>query len=347
MKKQDLKILVIGAGGIGGITAAHISKAGYDVEVVDNMPGYAEKIRNKGIHVFGTDGNFNVQLDAYSGINQVKGKKDIVLISTKANALPAIMKDVLPLLNSNSVVVSLQNGMCEDYLADIVGRNRVIGCVVGWGATAHAPGELEKTSAGDFEIGLLDGSKVENLQVVEEVLSSTAPVKYSDNIYGTLYSKLIINSCITTLGAISGMPLGKMLWKIKIRNLFIEIIREAVSVGNAAGITITNYAEKINFYKIANDNTLAGRIKKHLLLLLVGYKYRKLKSSSLQSLETGRATEVDFLNGYISKNAMRNNVRTPLNDMLISIVHEIESGSRNITDKNFESKFFNQYNFHL
>jgi len=140
------------------------------------------------------------------------------------------------------------------------------------------------------------------------------------------------------------MTLGKMLRLRKYRNMFIQIIREAVRVGKATGVKIEKYAGKLNFYSFAEEGGWLADQKKHLTLMIMGYKYRRLKSSSLQSLETGRKTEVEYLNGYITIKARDHNIETPLNDYLILLIKEIESGSRMISHKNFELSYFDRFN---
>jgi 2-dehydropantoate 2-reductase len=83
-----------------------------------------------------------------------------------------------------------------------------------------------------------------------------------------------------------------------------------------------------------------NRVKSHAIIRLVGLKYWKLKSSNLQSLETGRKTEIDFLNGYISSKARELKLSTPINDKLIRLVKEIESVVRNITVNNFNHSLY-------
>ncbi|MGW8316413.1 MAG: ketopantoate reductase family protein [Bacteroidales bacterium] len=343
MKKKAPEVVVIGAGGIGGITAAHASKAGFNVEIVDNMPGLSDKIRTGGIKVSGTMTPFAEKITAYKSIREVPGKRDIILLATKATALCEITEDVKSLMHDSTVVVCMQNGICEEYLSNILGRNRVLGCVVGWGATVLEPGNLQKTSEGDFVIGTLPGETVHQLDAVVEILRATAPVNITENIAGWLYSKLIINSCITTLGAICGITLGKMLAIRKIRNIFIEIIREAVHVGKKAGIRIEKYANKLDFYTFAENGSVLVESLKHLKIRIIGMKYRKLKSSSLQSLETGRKTEIDFLNGYIVKKGHEVKVNTPLNELLVGLVKEIENGTRKISIDNFELTAFGRF----
>jgi len=343
MKTQPLKILVIGAGGIGGVTASRITKAGYDVEVVDCLPGLAEKIQTQGLHVFGHGPNFHQKIRAYSSIEEINEPKDIVFIATKANSLPAIECLIPTILKKDSVIVSLQNGICEEELGKIFGEEQVIGCVVGFGATVHEPGNLEMTSGGAFVIGKIGKKEPNHFNDVFEILSTVTKTKTTDNIFGYLFSKLIINSCITTMGAISGVTLGKMLSQQKYREIFISVVREAVTVARAQGVGLEKYGGKINFYKFADKNSPLAKLKQHLLLAFVGFKYRKLKSSGLQSLETGRPTETDYLNGYLAKKALESHVDVPLNNFLINLIKEIECGVRSISEENFDQPFFRDY----
>lgn len=343
MKTQALKILVIGAGGIGGITAAHMAKAGYDVEVADCLPGLAEKIQTRGLHVFGNGLYFQQKMRAYSSVEEIGEPKDIVFIATKANSLPAIERLIPSILKKDSVIVSLQNGICEEELGKLFGEEMVIGCVVGFGATVHEPGNLEMTSGGEFVIGKIGQKDPNHFNEVYEILSKVTETKTTENIFGCLFSKLIINSCITTMGAISGVTLGKMLLKRKYRRIFMGVVSEAVAVARAQGVTLEKYAGKINFYKFAENHSSLDLMKQHLILALAGFKYRKLKSSGLQSLETGRPTETDYLNGYIARKALEKYVDVPLNNFLIKLIKEIESGVRTISEENFEHPFFHEY----
>ena len=335
MFDKNSKIVVIGAGGVGGITAALLAKAGYNVKVVCKYPELAEKIKTKGLHIFGLCGNFQVKMPAVAAINELEEKKDFVLMATKAYDLPQAAKQILPFLKENSAVVSMQNGICEDILAEIVGQERTIGCIVGWGATMHQPGELEMTSTGEFVIGNLNNLIDERIKFLKSIFDTIYPVEISQNIMGHLYSKLIINSCITTLGAICGLYLGKMLAVKKIRGIFLDIMEEAIAVANAHGIKVETYAGKLDYYRFLKSKSFFGNLKRHLFIRMIGYKYRRLKSSSLQSLERGKNTEIDYLNGYIAKLAKQKNIPAPVNQALLKMVKEIEAGGRKISMSNF------------
>lgn len=153
-----MKILIIGTGAIGGVCAAILAKNNFDTTVVCKYPELAVKIKERGLKISGIKGTMQVKMPAVASINELTDKYDIVLLATKATDMIGAAKELMPFLNESSLVVSMQNGICEDALAEIVGRERTVGCVVGWGATMHAPAELEMTSSGEFVIGNIPGS---------------------------------------------------------------------------------------------------------------------------------------------------------------------------------------------
>jgi 2-dehydropantoate 2-reductase len=126
-----------------------------------------------------------------------------------------------------------------------------------------------------------------------------------------------------------------MLSRRHIRNIFIEIIREAIAVADAMELKVKPYAGKLDYYKFLEPGMMAS-LKRHLTIGGIGFKYRKLKSSSLQSLERGRKTEIDFFNGYISSQGKKYGVPTPVNNKLTRMVREIENGMRSISVNSLE-----------
>ncbi len=339
MKKTEShrpRILLAGPGAIGGIVAACVSRAGYDVTVLSRQEETARRISEKGLEITGVLGSFKQTVPAVASPGRLDGTFDLILLATKAYDAVPLLEKLISFMGPESVVVSLQNGIVEDALAKLAGEQRIIGCVVGWGSTMHAPGKLEITSRGEFVIGRLDGSMDEKLSLVKEILSRVLPVEISRNIRGNLYSKLIINSCITSLGALSGMYLGKMLAERKARRLFMAIMSEAMQVAAALDLEVEVYAGKIDFYKFLSWKGPLGNFRRHALIRLIGVRYRRLKSSSLQSLERGRPTEIGFLNGYILDQAKEHQLEVPVNRRVVDMILEIESGRRQISPGNLD-----------
>ncbi|MBI5250147.1 MAG: hypothetical protein HY912_11695, partial [Desulfomonile tiedjei] len=135
MLQEKTKITVIGAGAIGGVTAALLAKAGWDVEIVCKHQEIADRCTNPGLRVTGIRGEFVVPVRGVKQISDLSGPLDTVLLATKATDCIPAAKELLPKLAEDSCVLSLQNGICEEALAEVLGRNRVIGCVVVWGAS--------------------------------------------------------------------------------------------------------------------------------------------------------------------------------------------------------------------
>jgi len=200
----------------------------------------------------------------------------------------------------------------------------------------HAPGELEMTSTGEMLVGYLDRSPDRQLEEVAKMLSTVVPVRCTSQIMSNLYSKLIINSCSSTLGAVSGLELGPLLQKRRARQLFLAIGREAINVASAMDLKVLPYGGKVHFQSLLNQPP----IWQHLFIRLFGVKYRKLRSANLQSLERGNKTEIDFLNGYIVLHGQQLGVQTPVNQSLVLMIREIENGQRTISPQNLSEKVF-------
>ncbi len=341
MVDRNVRIAVVGAGAIGGTTAAYIAGAGWNVELVCKHEDTVERATSPGLHIFGVKGRQATPVRAVKDISQLSGPKDFVLLAVKATDCVTAARELLPYLGETSAVVSLQNGICEEALSGVIGRDRVIGCVVGWGATMHGPGELEITSDGEFVIGNLDGHQDKRLHVVREMLSMVVPTRLSNNIMGELYSKLIVNSCINSLGVLTGWTLGRLLGEARVRKIFIGLMREAIEVANSMGIKVEpGGGGKLDFYRFLEGDGFLADLKRNLLIRVIGMKYRRIRSSSLQSLDRGRRTEVGYLNGYICAKGRENGIATPLNDAVVGLIMEIETGMRSISPANLDASAF-------
>jgi len=330
------RICVVGPGAIGGVVAGVLARKGYDIQLVTKYRDLAELISTSGIKISGHCGNLTQPIPSVARSEELEGIFNYVLIATKAHGMEEAARSMLPYLDKDSMVVSLQNGICEDKLASIVGEQRTIGCVVGWGGTMHKPGNVEMTSGGECVLGNWKREADEKLETLAGIMEHVIETRISSDILSELYSKMIINSCITSLGVISGLYLGEILAKVKARNIFIEVIREAICVADAMDLQVAPGARgKLDFYKFLAPGLLSG-FKRHLTIRVIGMKYHKLKSSSLQSLERGRKTEVEFYNGYIAAKGKEYAVPTPVNNQLTRMVKEIEEGKRQISPENFK-----------
>jgi 2-dehydropantoate 2-reductase len=138
---KNIRICIVGPGAIGGVVAAVLAQKGFNINLVSKYPDLAEKISSRGMEVSGYCGTFTQVIPSVATCDELEGVFDYVLIATKGDALEEAAKAILPFLKEDSRVVSMQNGICVDLLAEVVGAERAVGCVVGWGGTLHEPGK--------------------------------------------------------------------------------------------------------------------------------------------------------------------------------------------------------------
>ncbi len=329
---RNSSIVVVGAGAVGGATAALLHRQGYRVTLVCKYPEVARQISGEGLRLHGMGKEMKIPIPAVATPAEITGQADLVLLATKAQDMAPAARDILPLLHAGSMVISMQNGIMEPELEKIVGKERTVGCVVGFGATMHAYGHIELTSDGEMWLGYPEGKADGRLKEVRNILRHVAPTSTVDGILPIRYAKLIINSCTSTLGVITGMELGNILKKRKARLLFLKVGEEAIRVADAMGLDVPPYNGRIRFRSILRSPAPV----RHLAIRIIGIRYRKLKSTNLQSLERGGITEIEYLNGYIVKHGELLHVNTPVNRRLLEMVREIEEKKRPITPGNLE-----------
>jgi 2-dehydropantoate 2-reductase len=334
MENNGRRFVVVGPGAIGGAAAALLSRSGGDVTLVCKDAGLAARLRTEGVRISGARGEAAVPLKAVAGIEELQGRFPYALIAVKATDLEDAARRLLPFIGPDSLVVSMQNGICVDALAAVVGAERTVGCSIGWGSTLTAPGVIDVTSTGDLVIGKPDGRSDARMEALCQALQAVSPTRVVPDIMSHLYSKLIVNACITSLGAVCGLPFGAMMARVDCRSLFTSIIREAVAVADALSIRVPPYAGKFDYYAFIRGAGPISAARRTVFLRLFGSRYRRLRSSSLQSLERGRPTEIEYLNGWIVRAAAARGVPVPVCARITTMVHEIEGGVRRIDPAN-------------
>ena len=325
------KILVVGAGAIGGITGAFIADKGYDVTLFDVDEKHVDKINKDGLLIDGIREKKRIKVKA---VKRIKGKYDVVFIAVKSQYTKDALKRVLPHLNKDGIVVSLQNSINEEVIASKVGIENTIGCVIGWSATNVKAGHLKFTSEGEFIIGKLNGKMDEKVEKVRDLLQNVAPVKVTNNIMGYLWAKLLINSAIASIGAIANANLGGIVRKKKSLVALAMVADELVRVAERVGIELEKFEGlDPSFFKIDSYDDFKRVLA---ILKIAGKRHAGLRSTILQDLEKGRKTEIDYLNGYVEKKAKEEGIETRLNKEIIKIIKEMEAGKRKPGYENIE-----------
>ena len=333
-----MKTLLIGAGAIGGTVAVAVKNAGYDIRLLCHRASTKEKIESEGFFLHGAKGNLHADFTCYDGFDALGDEKfDIVIIATKYQAMFDAAKNVLPYLAESALVVGMQNGMLTERLAEIVGRDRAVGVMLGFGATRNDVNDVTMTSLGEIVIGMLDGRRPQLLDYLRAMLVNLLPTTISGEIQSVQYSKLVINSCINACAAITGCVLGDMADDVRTKTVFLEIAREGLRVAKGLGISVPTYGKVLNYklFMLA-DNPVFNAAARGIVTVVMKSKYASVKPSTLQSLERGEITEIDAFNGYFVEKGKEVGVPTPVNEKLVQMIHEIEAGTRAISKDNLK-----------
>ena len=328
------RFLVMGCGAIGGVLAAGLAETGQDVTGVTTNEGIHAAVTARGLEVVGEGASRRVRGRVHLGVPEDQGKFDYVLLATQPPQVEEAARAAASVLADRGAMVVLQNGLCEERIAKIVGEDRVIGGVVGWGATMPEPGVYEKTAAGGFTLGTLNGALGPEHDALVRALEAVGPVEVTDNLRGKRWSKLAINCAISSLGTIGGDRLGALMPHRTVRRLALEIMTEVVQVARKEGVRLEKVSGTIdlNWIALTEEEMAAagspGLVAKHGLLLAVGFRFRRMKSSMLSAIERGRTPAVDFLNGEIVEHAKAHGLRVPVNARVRDTVWAIADGKK-------------------
>ena len=199
-----MQMLIVGIGALGGTIAARALRAGLPVRLAARNTESAEVLRRSGLRVSGIGGEVRADVIDIAAVEDYgKGDQfDLILLATKAQDTLEVAPRVLRLLAPGGVMLPIQNGGVARVLADGLGEDRILGGFSNLGATMVEPGVYEQKNAGHLVIGELAGGVSERIDRVARTLGRAIEVKASSNITGAIWSKLLINCSVTTLGAL-------------------------------------------------------------------------------------------------------------------------------------------------
>lgn len=333
-----MKCAIYGAGSLGTVLGAYMTKGGIPVELVNRNRAHVDALREKGAHITGTV-DFSTPVTAITP-EEMTAPYDVIFLMTKQLHNKEVVTFLKPLLAPDGVIVTFQNGIPEPGIAEIVGESHTIGCVVEWGATMDAPGECVLTSDPDslsFHMGGMQGVSDAKLAEVRSLLEKMCPVAMEDNLLGARWSKLLINATFSGLGTVVGGVFGDVSEKKDARRVAVRCMKECIDVGHAAGATFAPVQgkdlTKLFYYKNGFKHAIA-----ELLVPIAMKKHRAIEPSMLQDLKKGKPCEIDAINGVVCEWGRKCGVPTPINDRIVEIVKKEQAGELPLEEKNI--RFF-------
>lgn len=332
-----MKMAIYGAGSLGTITGALLAKAGYDIDLIDINAEHVKALNEKGAKIIG-------QMELVQPVkalvpDDMNDQYDIMIYLTKATQNESALKYVAKYLKPDGVVLVGQNGLPEGAVAEVVGKERVVGCVIAWGATWVEPGVSRLTSPPEqmnFSIGEVDGNLTERLKNLEEILKKTGPVRVVTDLLGRRWGKLTTNCCFSSMSAIVNGTYGDVLDNPKALRCSAHINNESMAIANAAGIIPVTGKPGHDYLK------LTFKTEQELEEKLPGVKaleekHRGIKTGILFDIAAGRYPEIDTTyNGVLCRWGAKYGIPTPVNEQVVNIIHEMAEGKLNPDSANVD-----------
>ena len=317
----------MGAGALGGVVAARLLGAGCRVWLATRDGVSAARLRPSGLRVTGVGGAVSVEVADVATVEEYRGAGeafDLIVLATKAHDAIDVAPGLSGLLGPGGTLLPIQNGPVAQLLGEQFGDGSILGGLSNLGATMREPGVYEQRNAGHLLVGELAGGRSERAERVRGWLGRALEVRVTPNLRGAVWSKLLLNCSVTTLGAVAGRTMREYVASPEGRELFDRTYDEALSVALASGVR----PERMLVDPVPpawRGRSVPGEAHDAWLGEVVR-GYGDVKPSMLQDFERGRRTEIDFVNGYVVDIGQKLGVRTPANAAIVATVHAISRG---------------------
>lgn len=332
IRGTNMRFTIIGAGAIGGVIASYLAYQGNNVTVVDINQKHIDAINKKGLTIETTQEPMVVRMVAvtFDQLTKTADKLDVVILAVKSQHTEHVMNQIKHLVGESTVVISMQNGLNEQIIASIIGKERTIGSFVNLFADYIEPGLIQYGGVGSLYIGELDGAITDRILEIQNRLKAWGNVQVTSNIFGYLWSKLAYGAILTATATVDE-TMEHLIADHQNRELFVEIGTEVLQVAEQLNIQAEAFDDwdpaivyspnkERNWYVIhAQFDELVKRLQ----------TYKKKKSGIWRDLAVHkRKTEVSEQLEPVIEKGKQFKLELPLNRKLLKMIKELESGKR-------------------
>jgi len=306
-----MKIVVIGAGGVGGFFGGKIAKAGFDVTFIVREK-HLEAIHNRGLQIKSIDGNFTVQPKVTDDITSV-ANSDLIILGVKSWQVIDIAKQIRPIISSQTMVLPLQNGADNaDKLRSYLPNENVLAGLSRIVSKIEAPGCINHFAfVPQINFGEYDNSKSKRVQKVKAVFDTAGFKNFiSEDIHLDIWRKFLFITSISGIGALTRVTFGVMRTNKGIRKIIFDTATEIKEIANAKDIHLTNDDIQTTMKAIDNND------------------FNTTASMQRDVLE-GRPSELENFNGYIVQQGIALGIPTPTNTFIYNCLLPQETSARN------------------
>ena len=301
------RVAVVGAGAVGGYFGGLLARAGAPVMMI-GRPAFVEAVRKNGLFLDAVQFQEKVRVEASTEIESVRGA-DVVLFCVKTTDNAATARAIAPLLAPGALVLSMQNGVDNVEQIQAAVAIDALPSVVYVAASVPEPGRVKHAGRGDLVIG----PRSEKTERIAALFSrANIPCRISENIEGELWTKLIWNCALNAVSALGHAKYGQIAASADAWKVVETAVYEVLAVARAAKI----HPPGLDDPKAA----LAGALK-------IATQMADALSSTAQDMNRGKVTEINSLNGYVSRRGAELGVPTPVNHALFALVNLAEGRS--------------------
>jgi len=294
-----MKIVVVGAGGVGGYFGGRLAQAGFDLTFLLRDAQF-EAIKQNGLQVKSIKGDFKVFPKVINDVKTLNNTPDLIILGIKSWQLIALAKQIKPIVGKNTLVLPLQNGADNaDKLLTVLPRKNVLAGLCRIVSKVESPGIINHF---DFEpeiiFGNLNNQITEPLKALKNAFDKAGiKNKLSENILTDIWIKFLFITTYSGIGALTRMPIGAVRAHAYLMNMMLETADEVLQIAQAKKIALTQQNVKNCISAIENLD------------------YHSTASMQ-RDLMDGKPSELENFNGYIVKQGLELGIKTPINDFI-------------------------------
>lgn len=335
------RIVVVGAGAIGGYAGGHMARGGEDVTLIDPWPEHVDRMNGHGLRIEGVTQQeactIEVKAIHMTDVQHFSKERpiDIAFVSTKSYDTEWATAMIRQYLAPDGFVVSLQNCMNEDTVARVAGKERTLGCIASTiAAELIGPGHIRRNvPLGDetyavFRVGELHGRVTGRAEEVARLMRHADTATVITNLWGERWTKLIVNVMRNGLSAATGMSGKERDSDPMTRDVSLRLGAEAVRVGRALGYALEKPGgiDPDRIIAAAAGDAAARAEVGALLDAQVKARSDTQRPSMGQDMRKGRRTEIELINGLVAAKGDEIGIPTPVNKALVEVVKRVERG---------------------
>ena len=328
MELTKMNVAIYGAGAMGTVLGTFLAQAGEKVDLITRNEEHVEAMNRYGAQVTGSV-EMTERVNAFLPAD-MKRNYDIIFLITKQLDNKAVVQHLIKFLRKDGVICTMQNGIPEIGIAEVVGEEKTYGCTMNWAASFVRAGVVKLTSENNpkslsFGLGSFHHHDSPHLREIQRLLSMMGEVTIEENFAGVRWSKLLINSGFNGLSAILGTTLGEIAKNKTSRRIFQALLKECMDVAEKSDIKIAKI-QGVDVVKLINYRSKLKKRFSFKLIPILLKKHQHSVSSTYQDIKKGVPTEIEAINRIIVRYGVDVGVATPFNSRVIQLVKELEAG---------------------